>query len=417
MDLNNAFATPVSGVATTPERELSADLYRSLAAVLIVAGHWLAASVTFRDGKFGNDNPLAVLPWTQWLTWIFQVVPVFFLVGGYASAASWTRWLNCGGRRWADWVRHRLGAVLGPTTMYVVVGLAVVAVLSWTPVAGPSWRSPAVALHLWFVPVYLVVLSLTPLAVAAHRRCGLAVAGALGVAVAAVDAARLGAQVPVIGWMNYVLCWATVYQLGIAWHGQALTGRRPVVLAAGAAIVLTVLIGLGVYPVSMVGVAGATVQNTSPPTVAMLAFAVTQAGVLISASRALTGRLRRSRWRPALAAANRNVMALYLWHMVPVVIVALIGYPTGLLPQPAPGTGAWWLLRLAWVLILSPVTALELALLWLGRRAFNRALPTITIPMPAWCALPLLALGSGWCCCRCGALRPTGSPQTGGSRW
>jgi hypothetical protein len=96
-----------------------------------------------------------------------------------------------------------------------------------------------------------------------------------------------------------------------------------------------------------------------------------------------------------LAAANRNVMALYLWHMVPVVVVALVGYPTGLLPQPELGTGAWWLLRSAWVLILSVVTALELTLLWLGRRIFNRALPTVNIPTPDWCAPPLLAVGIG----------------------
>ena len=30
-------------------------------------------------------------------------------------------------------------------------------------------------------------------------------------------------------------------------------------------------------------------------------------------------------------------MALYLWHMIPVVIVAIIGYPAGLLPQPVEG--------------------------------------------------------------------------------
>jgi hypothetical protein len=38
--------------------------------------------------------------------------------------------------------------------------------------------------------------------------------------------------------------------------------------------------------------------------------------------------LRRSRWRRHLAAANKNVTARYLWQMVPVVVVALVGYPT-----------------------------------------------------------------------------------------
>ena len=146
--------------APTRGRELSADLYRVVAVVFVVVGHWLAAAVTFRNGLLGNDTVLAILPWTQWLTWIFQVVPVFFLVGGYANAVAWTRWRDHGGRR-QDWYRHRLAAVLGPTTAYLGVVLAVVAVLVLAKVnsselALGTW---AVAMHLWFVPVYIVVVS------------------------------------------------------------------------------------------------------------------------------------------------------------------------------------------------------------------------------------------------------------------
>ena len=383
--------------ATSPHRELSADAYRVLAAVLVVVGHWLAASVSFRDGGFGNDNPLVGLPWTQGLTWIFQVVPVFFLVGGYASAASWRRWCDEGGGSGADWVRRRLGAVLGPTSAYVAVVLVVAAVLAWARVDGAQlgFATWAVAMHLWFIPVYLIVVSLTPAAVAAHRRWGLGVPAALAIAVAAVDAVALGGRVHQLGWANYVLCWAAVYQLGIAWHGGALRAWRPVLLAATAAVALTLLVGPGPYPVSMVGVAGAHIQNTSPPTVAMLTFAAAQAGLLIAAAPALTHWLRRSRWRQALAVASKNVMALYLWHMVPVIVVALIGYPNGLLPQPELGTSAWWLFRAAWVLILSAVTAAEMALLWLGQAVFRRALPTWTVPLPGWYAPPLLVAGVG----------------------
>ena len=130
--VHSSAGVPASGGADTLlARELSADFYRVLAVVIVVIGHWLVSAVTFRDGRFGNDYPLAVLPWTQWLTLVFQVVPVFFLVGGYASAASWTRWLDAGGRQWSDWLRHRLGAILGPTTVYVVLALAMVAVLVW----------------------------------------------------------------------------------------------------------------------------------------------------------------------------------------------------------------------------------------------------------------------------------------------
>ena len=102
------------GPDLAPTRELSADLYRVVAVVIVVVGHWLISAVTFRDGAFGNEYPLAIFPWAQWLTLVFQVVPVFFLVGGYASATAWMRWQEVGGQRWPDWVRQRVGALLGP---------------------------------------------------------------------------------------------------------------------------------------------------------------------------------------------------------------------------------------------------------------------------------------------------------------
>ena len=376
-------------------REQSADLYRVIGVLIVVIGHWLVSAVTYGNGGFGNDYPLDVLPWTQWLTLVFQVVPVFFLVGGYSSAASLTRWRADGGGP-ADWVRSRLGAILGPTTAYVVVVLAVIALLSGVGVEGSplSFGGWAVAMHLWFIPVYLVVLALTPVAVAAHARWGLLVPAGLAVAVLAVDVAARSAHP--VGLLNYVLCWAAVYQLGICWHAGALRGRPALVLSAGAAVVVAALLGLGWYPISMVGAPGAQTQNNFPPNIALLAFATAQAGLLVAAAPAVTAWLRRSRWRGPLAAANANVMAVYLWQMVPVVVVALVGYPTGLLPQPETGTGAWWLFRLAWLAILSVVLAVELALLWLARSVFARALPTVGAALPGWSAPVLLAVGGGF---------------------
>src|SRR3954454_23435225 len=104
---------------TASARELSADVYRVVAVAVVVIGHWLVSAVTFRDGQFGNDYPLDVMPWTRWLTLVFQVVPVFFLVGGYASAASWTRWREAGGRHRTEWVRDRRGRVFLCGTRFV----------------------------------------------------------------------------------------------------------------------------------------------------------------------------------------------------------------------------------------------------------------------------------------------------------
>jgi surface polysaccharide O-acyltransferase-like enzyme len=378
------------GPDLAPARELSADLYRVVAVVIVVAGHWLISAVTFRDGAFGNEYPLAIFPWAQWLTLVFQVVPVFFLVGGYASATAWMRWQEVGGQRWPDWVRQRVGALLGPTTAYVVLVLATIAVLGKvgvgrSPLSFGGW---AVAMHLWFIPVYLVVVALTPVAVAAHRRWGLKVPAVLALAVAVVDA--VARTVPEVGLANYLLCWAAVYQIGICWRGGQLHQRRTLLCAVSAAILVAVLLALRCYPISMVGAPGAAEQNNFPPTVALLAFAVAQTGLLVAVAPAVTRWLQRSGWRRPLAVANNNVMAIYLWQMVPVVVVALIGYPTGLLPQPEPGSGAYWLFRVVWLVILALVMAAELALLWLARAVVSRAVPAFVTPLPAWSTAALL---------------------------
>ncbi len=376
-------------------RNLAVDLYRVSGVILIVLGHWLAGSVTYRDGSFGRQNPLMDQPWTQWLTWIFQAVPIFFLVAGYAGAVSWGHRRAGDGMSRQTWVRHRLARVLGPSAVYVAVVSAVVVASGAAGAAGSllEYAGWAVAMHLWFLAVYLIVVSLTPIAIAAQHRWGLLVPAALASGLVAVDVAALAGQVPYLNWLNYLLCWGLLYQIGIAWQSGHLAGIRPSLLAAGSATALWLLIWLGPYPISMIGVPGQAVQNTEPPSVAMLAFGCAQAGLAIFVAPAVNSVLRSGAVQRVLWRANANVMALYLWHMIPVVIVAVTAYPAGLLPQPDEGGAQWWLARLQWVAILSMVTALELALLGWGRRFFAAPLPGVSVPRGRW-AEPVMLVGA-----------------------
>jgi surface polysaccharide O-acyltransferase-like enzyme len=379
-----------------PARNLAVDLYRVSGVVLIVLGHWLAGSVTYHDGYFGRQNPLVDQPWTQWLTWIFQAVPTFFLVAGYAGAVSWTHRCDTEDVSRQTWLRHRLARVLGPTTVYVGLVSAVVVVLDLRHIAGSTleYAGWAVAMHLWFLAVYLVVVALTPVAIAAQRRWGLLVPAVLAVGVVAVDAVSLGGHLPHLRLLNYLLCWGALYQLGIAWHDGLLAGRRPALLAGGSAVALALLIVLGPYPVSMIGVPGQALQNTDPPSTAMLAFGCAQAGLVITLAPALNRALRAGFVQRLLTTANSNVMALYLWHMIPVVIVAIVGYPAGLLPQPVEGTAEWWFARLEWVVILTLVTVVEMVLLYWGRKFFAAPLGMLGTPLTDRWAEPIMLAGA-----------------------
>lgn len=387
--------------------------------VLIVLGHWLAGSVTYRDGQFGRQNPLVELPWTQWLTWPFQAVPTFFLVAGYAGAVSWTHRRDADGVSRRAWLQRRLARVLGPTAVYAVLVSVVVVVLAACGIAGSvlEYAGWAVAMHLWFLAVYLVVVSLTPIAIAAQRRWGLMVPPTIALGVVVMDVVRLAGHVQYLDWVNYLLAWGALYQLGIAWREGSLAGRRPALLAAASAVVLALLIWLKIYPISMIGVPGQTIDNTTPPTVALLAFAGAQTGIVMALAPALNRVLRAIRVERVLSVGNQNIMALYLWHMIPVVIVAIVGYPAGLLPQPPVGTAAWWLARLEWVAVLGIVTVIEMALLWWGRRIFAAPLPLLGIPIAQRWGEPVMLAGAAMAAYALSAVAAEGFAPDGRFPW
>ena len=357
-----------------PLRNRYADLLRVLAIGMVVLGHWLLTSIRYSGGRLSGIDAMSDIGWSGLGTLVFQVMPVFFVVGGYANALSWTRH-QAEGATWADWVRHRAIRLLRPTTVYVAVVAAAVAAsrlagANATELAQAGW---GVALQLWFLPVYLLLIALTPALHAAHRRWGLAVPAAMLLAVAAVDTGLLGAGLPGLGYANYLLVWGSMHQWGFAWQDGTLTRRRwrPYGLAVAGAALLGGLLAWSPFPVNMVGTTGGGVNNTVPPSVALLAFAAVQTGLLLAAEPAVSRLLARAprlwQWVTWL---NDRVLTVYLWHMTPVVVVAVALYPTGLLPQPAIGSAGWWALRPAWIAALALVLAP--AAIWLAR--FERPL-------------------------------------------
>jgi len=355
-----------------------ADLLRVLAIAMVVVGHWLLTSITYRGGQLSGLDAIGYVSWAGWVTLAFQVMPVFFLVGGYVHAGSWARQQERGAD-WTRWVQVHAMGLLWPAAVYVTVAVAAVAVarVSGAGTVELTQAGWLVALQLWFLPVYLLLIALTPVMLAAHRRWGLAVPAVMAAGAAAVDAGVVGAHLPVIGYANYLLVWGSMYQWGFAWRDGKLTCPRwrPYALAAGGAAALAGLTGWGPFPVDMIG-AGERVGNTNPPSIALLAYAAAQTGLVLAAAPALSRFLARPRWWRLVTRLNPAVMLVYLWHMVPVVIAAVALYPTGMIPQPRIGSAEWWELRPAWEAVLSlMLVPLIAGLLWL-HRPLLRVLPT-----------------------------------------
>jgi fucose 4-O-acetylase-like acetyltransferase len=367
-------------VPVTPEaaRNPYLDLIRVVAIAAVVVGHWIASGITYQHGELAGVDVLGVVSWTSWLTLAFQVVPLFFLVGGYSNALSWTRHKSRGGSAFA-WTRRRAMRLLLPTAGYIgLVSLAVVlcdaAGADRGDLEEAAW---ALSLHLWFLAVYLVLLLLTPALFAAHRRYGLWALVVTAAVAVGIDVGVIEAHWHIVGWLNYLLVWGTFHQLGIAWHAGFFAGRRgrALTLMVGAIAALVALIWWGPYPVSMVGVPGARIENASPPSSALLAFGLAQVGLVLlvapSATRWLS-RPDRGRLRALIRRANAMTMPVYLWHMVPLVIVSVVAYPNRWLSQPSIGSGAWWAQRIVWVAVLAVVLAAVLALVAVLARAWSR---------------------------------------------
>lgn len=371
--------------AQTPSsRNRYVDFLRAVSIAAVVFGHWLAAApYVAADGKLTPTHMLAVSPWTQVLTWGIQVMPVFFIVGGYANGISWRAALAAR-RTFAEWLDGRLRRLIGP--VLVLVGAwtllaALARALGW-PEALARVGSQMALIPIWFLAVYVLVALLVPVTHAAWERFGMMSFVAPAAAAVVVDVAFFAADQRLVGWVNYLFVWSAVHQLGYAWRD----GRfdRPSVALAWAAAglaALVLLIGPGPYPLSMVGVPGDAISNTTPPKVTLIALACLQGGLLLALQAPLRRWLDRSTPWTATVLVNGLIMTVYLWHMTAMVLflglVHALGDP-GLGIQP--GTAAWWLTRPIWLGLLA-LALLPFALVF---SRFERPKTSSAPPPPAW---------------------------------
>jgi hypothetical protein len=350
--------------AETPERrERHVDVVRAVAIGVVVLGHWMAVAVTETNGVVDGVNALEEIEWAHPLTWAFQVMPLFFFIGGYANAASLASNRERGGDALA-WVLGRFQRIVWPAVALVAgLGLAVVVArvvgVGHDTAATAAWLA---SIPLWFLAAYLGVLLLAPVTFAAHRRWGLAAVVALGLASVTADILRLAVGWTAAGNANHLVVWIAVHQLGYAWRDGRLPARPAVGLVLAGAGLVTVL-GLtlaGPYPVSMVGVPGEELQNTAPPTVALLALGLAQVGLVLAV------RDRSERWanRPrawlTVVSVNAVILTVFLWHMAAALVAALVLYAPGALPVVEVGSGAWFAQRLVWLIACAIVLGLLL---------------------------------------------------------
>lgn len=353
-------------VDTPASRNRAVDLYRAGAIVLVVLGHWVGAAVWVNDsGSLRFTNILSLSESTYWLTWIVQVMPVFFLVGGYANYRSRRRAERnaVGTEGWIAARARRLMTPVGPFIAFITLLAAVTLALGVADriVHSGAWNA---VVPLWFLGVYLVVVAATPLTAKAWRRSRWWSVVAPAVAAVLIDVLRFTMDTDWIGWANFVFVWIAVHQIGYAWADER-TPIRPIIAVGwalaglGTTIWLTVF---GPYPVSMVAVPGAPENNTLPPTIVMITLGVFQYGLIRLLEPVCRNWMQRRRPWTAVVALHTVMMTVYIWHLTALALVVLVGYGLGVGFDLEPLTAAWWLTRPIWVIVLGGVLAVLVAI-------------------------------------------------------
>ncbi len=310
-------------------------------------------------------------------------MPIFFLVGGYVNGLGW----QAAQRRqegYAPWLAHRLQRLILPVLPVLVVWTLIS--LAWVlldpnPVHLKTISKVAIV-PVWFLVVYFLIVLLVPLAHRAWQRYKLASFWALVAAAAFLDLLALGAGWRLLGWLNFLIVYLAIHQLGFAWQSGRIGGpRRCLLWAAGGLAALIALVNFGPYPFSMVTVQGEEISNNMPPNLTMLALGVAQIGILLALEKPALRLLERGALWTTTVLINGIIMTIFLWHFTALMLVSGLALLTGVGLSLIPGTDAWWLTRPLWAAALALTLVPFVAAFTRFER--NRPSPRRVAP-PAW---------------------------------
>ncbi|MEV6861291.1 acyltransferase [Streptosporangium subroseum] len=351
------------------QRDKYVDWLRAVSLLVVVLWHWAFTILQWGPDGPSPTSPLGFTSGLWILTWLLQVLPLFFYVGGHVHLLSWERARERGvGIGTFVWRRIRSLAI--PALALAVTWIVLGAIVTWA--FGIGWMDRVVLLiisPLWFIAVYLVLIALLPIALWLHRRFDVLVLIWLAGAALVVDVLRLRYGYEAAGWLNMIIVWGLAHQAGFFYDRVVALARQ-----FDVAILWTGLFGLfglvysGIYPGSMVGVPGDKLSNMAPPTFVIVALLVFQIGLVEVLRPSMERLLERPRWQRVNETVNRFALPLFLFHTTGMAIwVAMTWWLLGGAPpsQGAPDL-SWWLERP--LAVIGPLLCTFPVIMLFGRR-------------------------------------------------
>ncbi|MEZ2391858.1 acyltransferase [bacterium RCC_150] len=345
-----------SGTAGQP-RDAAIDFARFFCLLLVVLSHCMMVSpVLHPDGTVTTENTLMEQRWFDAVLWVFQVMPLFFVLGGVTGLGSWRR-LRARGGTGIDYAQLRLLRLIRPASALLAsmfLGLWA-ARLSGVDPQVIQLIATGAGMPLWFLAAYLATQLSVPLLARLHGHAPWLTLGGLVAAVITLDSLR--GAFPLLAFVNMLFVWCAVQQFGFFIADGIFNGRSRgwlVGLIAASNLVLGFVTGIGVY-------SGNMIVDLNPPNFCMVLLGLSQAATLqlLRPGVEWFAGIRWVRW--VVAVVGRRSMTIYLWHL------PLLAAMSGVLlltdfPKPAAGTAEWWwarpLVLLGIVMLLVPVQLL-----------------------------------------------------------
>lgn len=342
---------PATTEPITTQREIYVDFLRAFSLIVVVIFHWTFTILEFDRDVVRANNPIGSTPGAWILTWVLQVMPLFFFVGGYAHWIVWKKVAERGGGWWA-FVSGRLKRLIVPALAVAVAWVVIAAVIG--VFREIDWLGQAVLLiisPMWFLVVYSGLVLLAPAAIWAHKRWGPLVLVFLAGSAAVLDVLRFGNGQEWAAYVNFLVIWGLCHQMGLLYRPLVEAPRQiGWMLLWSGAFALVALTNFGLYPRSMVGVPGDRFSNMGPPTLVIVALLLLQVGLALLVRDYVIQKLRTStRWAAFNELANRFSLPLFLFHTSGFALaVSAVYLITGYVAPPLANT-EWWVQRPLWL--------------------------------------------------------------------
>jgi hypothetical protein len=314
--------------------------------------HWVFTILVWKPDGPHAGNPIGYVSGLWSLTWVLQVMPLFFVAGGYVHSRTWARDRAQPGA-WRRFLGKRAAQLGLPALVLIAVVAGAGTLIAFLHDGPDPWVARGVLLvlsPLWFLVVYMALVATVPIWDALDRRWGeLVPIGLVGLAMA-IDLLRFRFGHPEAAWFNMVFVWGAAHQVGWSWErlrrAPKRFGHALMLIGFGALVGLT---NMGLYPRSMVGTTATAdrFSNMGPPTLPILALLVFQVGLVVANRDRILGFAddpmaeRYVRW------LSRNAMPLFLWHTVGFALFYAAARMVFDIPEEP--NMLWWVTRPLWI--------------------------------------------------------------------